>query len=245
MTISIKSIGLAVGLLALSIGGAAAFPAQVGPASNLRTGPGLEFPIYLTVPEGSVVDVEECSDEWCLVHWLDYEGFIYRPLLVWAGGVTVPYVAVFPDYYYQHYSYSYGPSIVIHQHRGRDHRHYGRRIEHRKPPKHKPDYPHYARPGRHDAHERGVERPRHYESRQRQIARPRELRRQHVERPNVQRPNVQRYRQHAQPRREFHQRQSARREVRPHRQVQRPQFHMQQRRSEGPRNHGGRGRRGG
>jgi hypothetical protein len=41
----------------------------------------------LTVPGGSYVDVEECSDELVPVTGGEYEGFMYRPLLAFADTV--------------------------------------------------------------------------------------------------------------------------------------------------------------
>src|SRR5690606_5849956 len=115
-----KAIVVSAGLLGLMSSAAAAFPAYVGQNTNLRWGPGTEFPIQVTVPFGSTVDVEECSDNWCLATWYEYEGFIYRPLLAFEGGVTVPYVAVFPDYeYYQ--GYYYGPTFVFRYYGGEFH----------------------------------------------------------------------------------------------------------------------------
>jgi hypothetical protein len=105
-----KTFVISAGMLGLSASTALAFPAYVGQSTNLRWGPSTEFPIQVTVPAGSTVDVGECSSEWCAVNWYDYEGFMYRNLLAFDGGVTVPYVAVFPDYeYYQ--GYYYGPSF--------------------------------------------------------------------------------------------------------------------------------------
>lgn len=108
----LRSAILAVGLLILTAGAATAFPAQVGPNSNLRWGPGMEFPVQIVVPAGSIVDVENCDDRWCFVRWEEYEGFIHHSLLIFPPSIVVPYVTVYPDYEY-YYGFIYGPTFVF------------------------------------------------------------------------------------------------------------------------------------
>src|SRR5690606_27629424 len=108
---------------------ASALEAYVPSNANLRWGPSTEFPIQVTVPAGSAVDVIDCAAEWCNVTWYDYEGFIYRPLLSIAGSVTVPYVAGYPDYEY-YGGYYYGPTFVFRYYGGDWHNRRASRAEH-------------------------------------------------------------------------------------------------------------------
>ena len=124
-----KSIVAAAGMLGVVTGTASALEAYVPSNSNLRWGPSTDFPIQVTVPAGSTVDVIDCADEWCNVYWYDYEGFIYRPLLSIAGTVTVPYVASYPDYEY-YGGYYYGPTFVFRYYGGDWHSRRASRAEH-------------------------------------------------------------------------------------------------------------------
>lgn len=60
-----RSAAIAI-VMAMSAAAHAA-PATVGTNTNLRQGPGTNFPVITTVPAGSVVDVVRCGDTWCNV----------------------------------------------------------------------------------------------------------------------------------------------------------------------------------
>lgn len=128
----------AAAVLALSTGMAAAVPATVETAANVRTGPGTGNPVITTLPAGTVVDAGPCTS-WCQISFDGGEGYIARSLLALGG--SPPAVAVAPapyydDYYYDDpfYGYAYGPSIgFVHRNRHWRHRHghHGRWGHHR------------------------------------------------------------------------------------------------------------------
>lgn len=62
-------------LMALAAQGAAAAPALAVNDVNLRQGPGTNYPIIMTIPGGSTVDVGGCQDQWCAVTWQGRSGF--------------------------------------------------------------------------------------------------------------------------------------------------------------------------
>jgi uncharacterized protein YraI len=90
---------LLAGMLAV-IGAAWALPAAaqtqftVG-STNLRTGPGTNFPIVATIPGGAAVNVGRCNNGWCGAAWRSFSGFVASSRLGWGGG-GVPIVAVPP-----------------------------------------------------------------------------------------------------------------------------------------------------
>jgi uncharacterized protein YraI len=104
-------VGLAAGavLLALSTGLALAAPAQIASNTNLRQGPGTNYGIIVTVPAGSIVDVSECTPDWCTVHWRGRIGYMIAtnlrslvgqaPALVYADPRPLVYVRPYPYYY--------------------------------------------------------------------------------------------------------------------------------------------------
>lgn len=59
------------GALFLGIAAAAAQPATVTSDLNLRTGPGTNFAVILSMPRGSRVDILDCRGTWCQV---DFRG---------------------------------------------------------------------------------------------------------------------------------------------------------------------------
>jgi uncharacterized protein YraI len=116
--------------LALPAGLAAAKPAYVPSALNLRAAPGTTNEIVTKIPGGSLVDVGACTDNWCAVTWQDKQGFSIQTGLDMSGRVPprrsasirryrgyVPvdgpvyyeeppiYVAPPPPYYYYPYRY--------------------------------------------------------------------------------------------------------------------------------------------
>ena len=62
---SVKSISLAVALIALTAGIAAAAPATVLVNLKVRAGPGQEHPVITTLPGGTLIDVFACDGGWC------------------------------------------------------------------------------------------------------------------------------------------------------------------------------------
>ena len=85
------------GLLALSTGYAAAAPAVVASPVNLRTGPGIEFPVIAAMPAGTAIDVVGCGAEWCRVAFAGNVGFASRPFLGLGSAAIAP-LEVAPAY---------------------------------------------------------------------------------------------------------------------------------------------------
>ena len=42
---------------------------------NLRTGPGLTYPVIYVIPAGSAVNVVSCGGTWCIVTWAGQTGY--------------------------------------------------------------------------------------------------------------------------------------------------------------------------
>jgi len=110
----------AAALMALLAGAADAAPATLGTNTNLRQGPGTTFPVIMTVPAGSVVDVIRCGVEWCNVMAGGRPGYMVArnlgrgaPVVVAPAPVVVaappPVVVVAPRPYYYGYRRYYGP----------------------------------------------------------------------------------------------------------------------------------------
>ncbi|MDO8535380.1 MAG: hypothetical protein Q7S17_11655 [Xanthobacteraceae bacterium] len=110
MKMHLKSAFLAVSLLGLSVGVAAAFPASVRVTTEIYWGPGPEFPVAEEISAGTEVDVRRCSDDWCEIAWEDEVAFIPRWALALGGG-SVPFIGAFSDYEVSG-SYVYGPSFA-------------------------------------------------------------------------------------------------------------------------------------
>jgi uncharacterized protein YraI len=116
MTARLKTALLAASFLGLLTGAAAADPATVVTDSNLRAGPGTEYPVQVTIPAGVTIDVQGCDGAWCVARYAGYEGYIAQSLVA-GGGAPGPAIAVVPDddYYDEapyEYGYGYGPSVV-------------------------------------------------------------------------------------------------------------------------------------
>jgi uncharacterized protein YraI len=75
--------------LALPAGLAAAKPAYVPTALNLRAAPGTTNEVVAKIPGGSLVDVGACTDNWCAVTWQDKQGFSIQSGLDTSGRVPV------------------------------------------------------------------------------------------------------------------------------------------------------------
>lgn len=109
MTARLRTALLAATFFGVLTGAAAADPAMVVTDSNLRTGPGTQYPIVVTVPGGVSVDVQGCDGNWCVARYAGYEGYISQSLIA-AAGAPGPAIAVVPndDYYDEPYGYGYG-----------------------------------------------------------------------------------------------------------------------------------------
>src|SRR5262245_47381944 len=91
-----RSALAAAALVAVSAGWAVAAPATLGTNTNLREGPGTAFPVIMTVPAGSVVDVVRCGGEWCNVTVGGRPGYMVGRNLGRAAPVTVVRAAPAP-----------------------------------------------------------------------------------------------------------------------------------------------------
>jgi len=107
------------GVLALSTGFAAAAPAVVQNDLNLRSGPGIEYPVVAAMPSGATVDVMGCEAGWCRVGFNGTVGWASRAYMGLGGGVAVApayrgygegYVVggIAPRYGYAADTYAYG-----------------------------------------------------------------------------------------------------------------------------------------
>jgi hypothetical protein len=107
----------AASVLALSAGAAAAAPATVQSAANMRAGPGTQYEVVATIPGGATVDVAGCTGSWCQVSYAGESGFAIRSNLAMAESAPV---AVAPGYAYDDtpvygddYGYDYGPGFGV------------------------------------------------------------------------------------------------------------------------------------
>jgi uncharacterized protein YraI len=71
----------------LPAGLAAAKPAYVPSALNLRAAPGTGSDVVAKIPGGSLVDVGACTDNWCAITWQDKQGFSIQSGLDMSGRV--------------------------------------------------------------------------------------------------------------------------------------------------------------
>ena len=108
---SLKTAFLAVSLLGLSAGVAAAFPASVRFATEIYWGPGPEYPVADEIAAGTVVDVIRCNNDWCEIALDDEIAFIPRWALALAGR-SIPFIGAFSGYE-TYGSYVYGPSFAF------------------------------------------------------------------------------------------------------------------------------------
>ena len=72
----------------LGAGAALAAPAMATSTLNLRTGPGIGYPVETAMPAGAVVDVAGCTRGygWCRVNWNGYEGWVVSDYLAYRDG---------------------------------------------------------------------------------------------------------------------------------------------------------------
>jgi SH3-like domain-containing protein len=77
-------------VLGASIHGAAAAPALATNNVNMRQGPGTNFPIIMTIPGGSNVDVGGCEAQWCSVSFGGQAGYAVATSFDMGGGPPGP-----------------------------------------------------------------------------------------------------------------------------------------------------------
>src|ERR1700694_2638526 len=115
MTARMKTALLAASFLGLLTGAAAAGPATMAATSNLRAGPGAEYPIRVTIPGGATIDLQRCDGSWCVARYAGYEDYIPQSLVAGVGEPG-PASAVVPDDYYDQGQYvdgyGYGPAYI-------------------------------------------------------------------------------------------------------------------------------------
>src|SRR5271169_1735384 len=80
----------AVALMALSASCAQAAPALATNNVNMRQGPGTNYPVILTIPGGSNVDVAGCQGQWCQVGFGGQMGYAVATSFDMGGGPPPP-----------------------------------------------------------------------------------------------------------------------------------------------------------
>ncbi|HET8974773.1 MAG TPA: SH3 domain-containing protein [Pseudolabrys sp.] len=78
---------LCLGALVLMTGVAAAKPAYVASAVNLRAAPGTGSEIVAKIPGGTLVDASACDGGWCEIAWQDKKGYAIQSALDMSGRV--------------------------------------------------------------------------------------------------------------------------------------------------------------
>jgi uncharacterized protein YraI len=112
MTARLKTLLLTTSFLGGLAGVALADPATLVTTTNLRAGPGTEYPSRITIPGGTTIDVRGCDGAWCVARYGGYQGYVAQSLVA-AGDEQEPAIAAVPDdgYYYDEvpaYGYGYG-----------------------------------------------------------------------------------------------------------------------------------------
>lgn len=92
MASKVKTIPLAAAFLVAGMGVAAADPMVTTTALNLRDGPGTGYAVITSMPEGAMVDVQECRGNWCALYWRGFRGYAS------ASYLATPYYAERPRY---------------------------------------------------------------------------------------------------------------------------------------------------
>ena len=80
----------AAALMALSAQCAEAAPALATNNVNMRQGPGTNYPVIITIPGGSTVEVSGCQGEWCSVVWRGRPGYAIASSFDQGGGPPPP-----------------------------------------------------------------------------------------------------------------------------------------------------------
>ena len=86
-------------------------PALVTADVNLRSGPGTNAPIIVTIPGGSTVRITSCNGEWCAVIWNGRSGFAIARNLDTGGPRQVRRYPAQPGYA-EGPDDGYGPPVV-------------------------------------------------------------------------------------------------------------------------------------
>lgn len=73
-------------VVALSAQSAVAAPALATNNVNMRQGPGTNYPVIITIPGGSTVEVGGCQGTWCAVTWQGKSGYAVATSLDQGGG---------------------------------------------------------------------------------------------------------------------------------------------------------------
>jgi len=89
---------LSLGILLGATAGALAKPAYVASTVNLRAAPGTTSEVVSKIPGGSLVDVGDCSENWCAITWQDKNGFAIQSALDTSGRVPQQRAARRPGY---------------------------------------------------------------------------------------------------------------------------------------------------
>jgi uncharacterized protein YraI len=115
----VKSMAAAGAMLALSTLTAGAVTAIAETDLNVRAGPGTDYQIVGLLPQGTPVEVLNCSGSWCRVAG-NVQGYASRSYLSIGGqgpSAAAPVYApeVYTDYGYYDYgpAYVYGPSVGV------------------------------------------------------------------------------------------------------------------------------------
>jgi len=107
MSIKLRAVVAGSVLLVLSAGMAMAYPATVTRTVNLRSGPGVGYPIRATMPAGVTVDVRGCRGGWCSLGFRGIRGYASAAFIGGGAGPVAVIGAVLPEYYA--YAYEYPP----------------------------------------------------------------------------------------------------------------------------------------
>jgi uncharacterized protein YraI len=83
-------LGVAAIALALSQVSASAHEERTTSNLNLRTGPGMHYPVHAVIPAGAVVDVVSCGHDWCHLKWAGQVGYSNASWIVATVHQTVP-----------------------------------------------------------------------------------------------------------------------------------------------------------
>ena len=76
----VAPLALAAGL-ALGASAALAAPGIVQSNANVRSGPGIGYAVLDTLAAGDYVVVIKCTENWCNIHHIGPDGWVYRALL--------------------------------------------------------------------------------------------------------------------------------------------------------------------
>ena len=102
--------GVAGLALMLSAGAALAYPGEVNVAANVRSGPGVNYPVVGTLAPGEGVNVGQCQYSWCYVTDPTADGWVAAGLLADLGVPTPIYA---PSYFEPENPPIVSPSISI------------------------------------------------------------------------------------------------------------------------------------